>query len=224
MPTQSVLILTVPLVVCVNPQLHPWCLPHTFQIPDWKLEEGMRLDSLQWLVACVWPDSNESCTCGRCSALSDELFSGSQCHLICITQDIRYHRTGQPIKPVSMETWKLILTVLPICSVQRQKHACCLLFFCGVNMAIRGIQAPPNSIKSRIPNMPNESVLILTDLLHLWSSIHFCIPEVCLIHSRYQNGNLWSWKILVVHEIGFLTVAGCLCMAGFQWKLNLWKL
>ena len=129
MPTQSVLILTVPLVVYNNPQLHPWCLPHTFQIPDWKLEEGMRLDSLQWLVACVWPDSNESCTCGRCSALSDELFSGSQCHLICITQDIRYHRPGQPIKPVSMETWKLILTVLPICSVQRQKHACCLLFF-----------------------------------------------------------------------------------------------
>ena len=104
MPTQSVLILTVPLVVCINPQLHPLCLPHTFQIPDWKLEEGMRLDSLQWLVACVWPDSNESCTCGRCSALSDELFSGSQCHLICITQDIRYHRTGQPIKPLSMET------------------------------------------------------------------------------------------------------------------------
>ena len=24
--------------------------------------------------------------------------------LICITQDIRYHGTGQPIKPVSMET------------------------------------------------------------------------------------------------------------------------
>ena len=104
MPTQSVLILTVPLVVGINPQLHPLCLPHTFQIPDWKLEEGMRLDSLQWLVACVWPDSNESGTCGRCSALSDELFSGSQCHLICITKDIRYHRTGQPIKPVSMET------------------------------------------------------------------------------------------------------------------------
>ena len=25
-----------------------------------------------------------------------------------------------------------------------------------------------------------------------------------------------------LYEIGFLMVAGCLCMAGFQWKLNLW--
>ena len=94
--------------------------------------------------------------------------------------------------------------------------------FCGVNITIRRIQAPPNCIKSRIPNIPNQSVFILTEPLHLWSLIHFCIPDVCLIHSRYQTGNLW--KILLVHEIGFLTDAGCLCMAGFQWKLNLWKL
>ena len=55
------------LFAIAAPQLHPWCLPHTFQIPDWKLVEDttcMRLDSLQCLVACVWLDSNESWTCG----------------------------------------------------------------------------------------------------------------------------------------------------------------
>ena len=26
-----------------------------------------------------------------------------------------------------------------------------------------------------------------------------------------------------LYEIGLLTMAGCLCMTGFQWKLNLWK-
>ena len=55
------------LVVIMDPQLHPWCLPHTFQISDWKLVEDttcMKLDSLWWLDACVWPDSNESWTCG----------------------------------------------------------------------------------------------------------------------------------------------------------------
>ena len=117
---------------CVRQSTTASLMPSSY-IPDTRLETWRRYEigffTVAQLIACVWPDSNESCTCGRCSALSDELFSGSQCHLICITQDIRYHRTGQPIKPVSMETWKLILTVLPICSVQRQKHACCLLFF-----------------------------------------------------------------------------------------------
>ena len=50
MPSQSGLILTI-------------CVPHTFQIPDWKLMEDttcMRLDSLRWLDACVWPDFNEN--------------------------------------------------------------------------------------------------------------------------------------------------------------------
>ena len=47
----------------MDPQLHPLYLPHTFQIYDWKLVEDttcMKLDSLWWLDACVWPDSNES--------------------------------------------------------------------------------------------------------------------------------------------------------------------
>ena len=55
MPTHSVLVLTVPHTCC-DPPLHPWCLPHTFQISDWKLVEDttcMKLDSLWWLDACV---------------------------------------------------------------------------------------------------------------------------------------------------------------------------
>ena len=41
----------------------------------------------------------------------------------------------------------------------------------------------------------------------------------CPIHSRYL---LQTWGRYYLYEIGFLTVAGCLCMTRFQWKLSLW--
>ena len=51
------------------------------------------------------------------------------------------------------------------------------------------------------------------------SRFHNCIPDACPIHSRYL---LETWGRYYLYEIGFLTVAGCLCMTRFQWKLNLW--
>ena len=70
-------------------------------------------------------------------------------------------------------------------------------------------------------NTPTQSVLILTVPLHLLLSwIHNCIPDACPMHSRYQTGNTLGRYYL--YEIGFLTVAGGLCMTRFQWKLNLW--
>ena len=92
------------LVLIMDPTLHPWSLHHTFQIYDWKLVEDtcttcMKWDSLRWLDAWAWPDSNESWTCGRCSGVMWPMncFGRSRCHLIYITQEIRDHRTGQPI-------------------------------------------------------------------------------------------------------------------------------
>ena len=89
------------LVVIVDLQLHPWCMPHTFQIYDWKLVEDttcMKLDSLWWLDAWAWPDFNESWTCGRCSGVMwlMNCFGRSRCHSIYTTQEVRDHRTGQP--------------------------------------------------------------------------------------------------------------------------------
>ena len=75
-------------VVIMDPQLHPWYLSHTFQISDWKLVEDttcMDLDSLWWLDACVWPDSNESWTCKRCSGVwPTNCYGRSRCHLGCL--------------------------------------------------------------------------------------------------------------------------------------------
>ena len=92
------------LVVIMDPKLHPWSLPHTFQIYDWKVVEDtcttcMKLDSLRWLDAWAWPDFNGSWTCGRCSGVMWPMncFGRSRCHLIYTTQEIRDHRTGQPI-------------------------------------------------------------------------------------------------------------------------------
>ena len=73
----------------IAPQLHPWFLSHTFQIPYWKLVEDttcMRLDSLQCLVACVWLDSNESWTCGYGVVVFGWLncFGRNWCHLGCV--------------------------------------------------------------------------------------------------------------------------------------------
>ena len=43
-------------------------------------------------------------------------------------------------------------------------------------------------------------------------------------HQGIQVPQLHPWCLPYTfqYEIGFLTVAGCLCMTRFQWKLNLW--
>ena len=126
----------------MDPQLHPWCLPHTFQISDWKLVEDttcMKLDSLWWLDAWVWADSNESWTCGRCSGVMWPMncFGRNRCHLICITQEIRYHRTSQPI---NQKVWKP--EIHTNCSSPFVVFNCKGIpdscpFCCGVNLQIK---------------------------------------------------------------------------------------
>ena len=103
-PIQSVLIMSVPLHLLWS-WIHNSTLMHPLYIPDKWLETCgrcytcMKLDSLWWLDAWVWADSNESWTCGRCSGVMWPMncFGRSRCHLIYITQEIRNHRTGQPI-------------------------------------------------------------------------------------------------------------------------------
>ena len=84
-------------------------------------------------------------------------------------------------------------------------------FCCSFNLAIGGTQL--QEIKETQHAYTGSTH---TDLL--WSAIHNCIPDACPIHSRYQTGNRGRY----LYDIGFLTVAGCLCMTRFQWKLNLW--
>ena len=45
----------------------------------------------------------------------------------------------------------------------------------------------------------------------------WCLPPYII--SRYL---LETWGRCYLYETGFLTIAGCLCMTRFQWKLNLW--
>ena len=69
---------------------------------------------------------------------------------------------------------------------------------CSNKVSNFSMQVPPNTRESRF---------------------HNCIPDACPIHSRYL---LETWGRYYLYETGFLTVAGCLCMTRFQWKLNLW--
>ena len=139
-------------------------------------------------------------------------FGRSRCHLICITQEIRYHRTGHTInqqvwKPETLLNSSCLFVVFNYKSIP---DAC--PFCCCFNLAIGGTQL--QEIKETQHACTGNTH---TDLL--WSAIHNCIPDACLIHSRYQTGNPGRY----LYDIGFLSVAGCLCQARFFWKLNLWK-
>ena len=98
MPAQAALTLT-----CCDQPFTTVSLMPAWYIPDIRLETAedtcMTLDSYRWLDACVRPDSFESWTCGRCGGVMWPMncFGRSRCHLICITQEIRYHRTGRTI-------------------------------------------------------------------------------------------------------------------------------
>ena len=74
----------------------------------------------------------------------------------------------------------------------------------------------PNSRKSRRLNMPTQAALILTCCDQRFTTASLMpapyIPDIRLeTYGRYY-----------LYEIGFLMVAGGLCMTRFQWKLNLW--
>ena len=174
----------------MDPQLLSWCLPHTFQISDWKLEEdttSMKLGSYRWLDACVWPDSNESWTCGRCSGVWPmNCFGRNRCHLICITQEIRYHRTGQPI---NQKVWKP--EIHTNCSSPFVVFNCKGIpdscpFCCGVNLHIKETyhQTPGN------PGYP-------TCLPSQYSCWLFHCP-CCNYCGQYRSLSLWPWIMAFV--------------------------
>ena len=152
-----------------------------------------------WMLAWAWPDSNESWTCGRCSGVMWPMncFGRSRCHLIYTTQEIRDHRTGQPInlKVWKPETHTNCSSLFVVFNYKSIPVACQFCF--GVNLQITGPNLPSKTRKSRILHTSIQSLLILTFSPHLlWSWIHYCIPDACPIHSRNMTGNLW--KILLV--------------------------
>ena len=116
-------------------------------------------------------------------------FGRSRCHLICITQEIRYHRTGRTLnqwvwKPETHTNCSSLLVVF--------NYKCILVacpFCCSFKLAIGGTQLQEIKETQRAYTGSTH-----TDLL--WSATHNCIPDACPIHSRYLTGNLW--KILLV--------------------------
>ena len=110
----------------------------------------------------------------------------------------------------------------PVCGVELQKHPWCLPFLLWRKLANQR-NLPSNSRKSRVLNTPTQTVLIMSVPLHLlWSWIH----NSTLMHPLYihiPDNWLETCGTCYLYEIGFLMVAGCLSMGGFQWKLNLWK-
>ena len=152
-------------------------------------------------------------------------FGGNQCHLICITQEIRYHRTGQPISQYcKYGNQKLILTVLPClkCSTTKASLMPPLLLRCQ-----------PTCTCSTWRNQTQIYEIKYTQCGYSVSTHYWLFLCTCCDH-RSTNASpmrtphipdIWleTCGRYYLCEIGFLTVAGCLCLARFQWKLNLWK-
>ena len=177
-------------------------------IPDTRMETDghgryylyMRLDSLQWLDACVWPDSNENWTCGSWSGVSPmNCFGRSQHHLICKTQVFRYHRTSQPINQQvwNLKTHATCSSLFVVFNYKCAPDAC--PFCCDVNLAIRETHHPTPGNSAYPTCLPSQG--------SYWR-------YVCPIHSRYQTGNLW--KILLVWDwipySGWMLVYGRISM------------
>ena len=85
-------------------------------------------------------------------------FGRSRCHLICITQEIRYHRTGHTI---NQQVWKPETHTNSSClfvvsNYKSMPDAC--PFCCSFNLAIGGTQLQ----EIRRLNMPTQAVPTLT--------------------------------------------------------------
>ena len=146
--------------------------------------------------------------------------------LICIRQVIRI------IQPVNQLTsnyivWKpgthtdhSSLFVLTVFNYKHIPDNC--LFCCDANQAsdVEGTYHP-NQENWGIPNMPTRSVLRLTVPLQ-FVVIHNCIPDATLYIPDHR---LETCGRHYLYETGFLIYSGCGClrMASFQWKLNLWR-
>ena len=96
-------------------------------------------------------------------------------------------------------------------------HAC--PFCCGFNLQIKGTCHPK-------PGNLGYSTHLLSQYSY-WLFLYFCCDHgsttASLIPVPYIPDTwLETCGRYYLYEIGFLMVAGCLCMAGFQWKLNLW--
>ena len=96
-------------------------------------------------------------------------------------------------------------------------HAC--PFCCGFNLQNKGAYHPK-------PGNLGYSTHLLSQYSY-WLFFYFCCDHgsttASLIPAPYIP-DIWleTCGRYYLYEIGFLMVAGCLCMAGFQWKLNLW--
>ena len=131
--------------------------------------------------------------------------SGGWCRIALRERDQTKQHPGPP-------GWGLSagLTTLPFQHHSSTLHDITPKYFQASTRSHKKTQTP-NSRKCRITNMLTQSVLILTVPLHCTLMPAPYIPDIRLeTYGRYY-----------LYEIGFLTVAGGLSMAWFQWKLNL---
>ena len=116
--SQSVLILTVPLHLSWS-SIHRWfpdVCPFAyssryFTRNSWKILL-MRLDSSQFLDACVWPDFSESWTSGWCEADEPQV-RGSRCALNPHNIGDQTSQNRTALETSEYGNQKLILVVLP---------------------------------------------------------------------------------------------------------------
>ena len=112
-------------------------------------------------------------------------FGRNRCHLICITQEIRYHRTGQPInqKVWTPEIHTNCSSPFVVFNYKGIPDSC--PFCCGVNLQIKGIyhQTPGN------PGYP-------TYLPSQYSHWRFLCP--CCDCGQYRSLSLSPWIMAFV--------------------------
>lgn len=104
----------------INPQVLPRCFPGVcpfayssryFTRNSWKILR-MRLDSSQFLDACVWPDFSESWTSGWCKADEPQV-RGSRCALNPHNIGDQTSQNRTALETSEYGNQKLILVVLP---------------------------------------------------------------------------------------------------------------
>ena len=125
-------------------------------------------------------------------------FGRSQHHLICITQVFRYHRTGQPI---NQQVWNL------------KTHATCSSLFVVFNYKCIP-DACPFAVMSTWQF--EKSTIQLQEIQDTQRAFPVRAHTDYMSAPYIPDTRLETHGRYYLYEIGFLTVAGCLCMAGFQ--------
>ena len=156
--------------------------------------------------------------------MADELFRQKPVSLNLHNTSDQILKNWPHFKPVSMETRNSYWLFFPVWNVQLQKHPWCLPFL---------LRCQPTCTCSTWRNQTQIYEIKYTQCGYSVSTHYWLFLCTCCDHQSTNASPMRTPHIpdiwletcgrYYLCEIGFLTVAGCLCLARFQWKLNLWK-